>query len=177
MSEPDETNHAAQPARGSGLALLPVRWSAQRKVEIVLRRLSGEALVTLCHQTAVPVPRLENGRRWIGPDPLGAGKSTKMIKRPLEGVMARALHPPRPTHSSGPPPCLLRVRAQGPRLPFHQESSHQASLHRRAPRSICYPLQVPRSPITDLFSLANCRRSLEPRSLPWARGKVRLTLA
>lgn len=100
MSEPDETNHAAQPARGSGLARLPVRWSAQRKVEIVLRRLCGEALVTLCHQTAVPVPRLENGRRWIGPDPLGAGKSTKMIKRPLEGVMARAPPPPRPTHSS-----------------------------------------------------------------------------
>jgi hypothetical protein len=151
MSEPDETNHAAQPARGSGLARLPVRWSAQRKVEIVLRRLCGEALVTLCHQTAVPVPRLENGRRWIGPDPLGAGKSTKMIKRPLEGVMARAPPPQDQPILQGPPPCLLRVQAQGPRLPFQQESSHPMSLHRRAPRFTCYPLQVPRSPITDLF--------------------------
>ena len=50
-------------AGGSGLAPLPLRWSAKRKAEVVLRLLRGEALDALSRQTAVPVPRLEDWRQ------------------------------------------------------------------------------------------------------------------
>jgi transposase len=80
MTDPDESKRAAQldrpeppvvepgvapggAAGGSGLAPLPLRWSAKRKAEVVLRLLRGEALDALSRQTAVPVPRLEDWRQ------------------------------------------------------------------------------------------------------------------
>src|SRR5437660_11693903 len=79
MSSPVPEKSAAQPAKpeppvaepsvargaaagGSGLENPPLRWSAKRKTEVVLRLLRGEALDALSRQTAVPVPRLEEWR-------------------------------------------------------------------------------------------------------------------
>ena len=42
---------------------LPERWSAQRKMEVVLRLLRGEDLGELSREVQVPAPELENWRR------------------------------------------------------------------------------------------------------------------
>ena len=42
---------------------LPERWSAQRKMEVVLRLLRGEDLGELSREFQVPAPELENWRR------------------------------------------------------------------------------------------------------------------
>ena len=43
----------------------PLRWTARRKADIVLRLLRGEALDALSRDTAVPVPRLEAWRTQV----------------------------------------------------------------------------------------------------------------
>ena len=79
MSQTIEPKCAAQPAKpeppvaepsvarggaagGSGLENSPLRWTARRKADVVLRLLRGEALDALSRDTAVPVPRLETWR-------------------------------------------------------------------------------------------------------------------
>ena len=79
MSQTVETKSAAQTAKpeppvaepsaarggaagGSGLENPPLRWTARRKADVVLRLLRGEALDALSRDTAVPVPRLEAWR-------------------------------------------------------------------------------------------------------------------
>ena len=79
MSQTIEPKCAAQPAKpeppgaepsvarggaagGSGLETPPLRWTAKRKADVVLRLLRGEPLDTLSRATAVPVPRLEEWR-------------------------------------------------------------------------------------------------------------------
>jgi hypothetical protein len=42
---------------------LPERWSAQRKMEVVLRLLRGEDLGEVSREVQVPAPELENWRR------------------------------------------------------------------------------------------------------------------
>jgi len=60
VAEPSVARGGA--AGGSGLENFPLRWTAKRKADAVLRLLRGEALDALSRHTAVPVPRLEAWR-------------------------------------------------------------------------------------------------------------------
>ncbi len=77
-SSPPESSRTSSPARASarssergrspsaedraGAAPVPRRWSARRKVEVVLRLLRGESLDALSRQTAQPASRLSEWR-------------------------------------------------------------------------------------------------------------------
>src|SRR5262249_10792734 len=51
------------PREAGGVEDLPERWSAQRKTELVLRLLRGEALDTVSRESQVPAHELERWKR------------------------------------------------------------------------------------------------------------------
>jgi transposase len=57
--KPTATSVEAMPAEGE----LPERWSAQRKTELVLRLLRGEALDAVSRESQVPAHELESWKR------------------------------------------------------------------------------------------------------------------
>ena len=64
----------------------PERWSAQAKMEVVLRLLKGEDLGEISREIQVPPPELEAWRLGAGaaaelPSPWGGGLSTLSIHR------------------------------------------------------------------------------------------------
>lgn len=63
-------------AGGSGRENPPRRWRAKRKAEVVLRMWRGESRDALSRQTAVPVPRLAEGR----PQALGGLEQALQIR-------------------------------------------------------------------------------------------------
>jgi transposase len=53
----------SEATEGRGRQEVPERWSAQRKVEVVLRLLRGEDLGEVSREVQVPPPKLEEWRR------------------------------------------------------------------------------------------------------------------
>ncbi len=74
------------PARGSE-AQLPERWSAKRKIDIVLRLLRGEGLGALSREIEVPASEIEAWRRTF----LQGGDAglTRRLGDPLERELVR----------------------------------------------------------------------------------------
>jgi transposase-like protein len=50
---------------------LPERWSAQRKTEVVLRVIRGEAIDEVAREIQVPVHEVEEWRRCMSPESSG----------------------------------------------------------------------------------------------------------
>lgn len=71
MGRSDESSRNGTPAlvasegdrRPAESAIVPQRWSARRKGQVVLRMLRGEALDALSRELAVPIYRLEEWRQ------------------------------------------------------------------------------------------------------------------
>jgi transposase len=77
------------PAAPSGPEELPERWSAQRKMELVLRLLRGELLDTVSRESQVPAHELEGWKR-IFLDAGGRGLRSRSDPEERELTLARA---------------------------------------------------------------------------------------
>lgn len=74
---------------GSESAELPERWSIQRKTELVLRLLRGEALDAVSRESQIPAHELESWKRMFL-DSGGRGLKTRTEPEERELMLARA---------------------------------------------------------------------------------------
>src|SRR5512144_1220631 len=75
--------------RGEGSSELPERWSAARKIELVLRLLRGEALDAVSRESQVPGHELESWKRaFLETGPRGLKSRAEPEEREL--TLARA---------------------------------------------------------------------------------------
>src|SRR6267142_4005119 len=79
----------ADPAPGPAAEQLPERWSVQRKTELVMRLLRGEALDAVSRESQVPAHELERWQR-IFLDQGKRGLRTKAEPEERELILARA---------------------------------------------------------------------------------------
>lgn len=79
---------AAEPVVGEG-AELPERWSVQRKMELVLRLLRGEALDAVSRESQIPAHELESWKR-VFLDTGTRGLKTRAEPEERELTLARA---------------------------------------------------------------------------------------
>ena len=77
----------AAPAEGPGE--LPERWSAQRKMELVIRLLRGEALDAVSRESQVPAHELESWKRVVL-ETGARGLKTRVEPEERELTLARA---------------------------------------------------------------------------------------
>ena len=63
--KPTRAKPGEAPPAPSGPEELPKRWSAQRKMELVLRLLRGEALDAVSRESQVPAHELESWKRVV----------------------------------------------------------------------------------------------------------------
>lgn len=79
---------AGEPAAIDG-AEIPERWSIQRKTELVLRLLRGEALDAVSRESQIPAHELESWKR-VFLDSGGRGLKTRTEPEERELMLARA---------------------------------------------------------------------------------------
>ena len=79
----------ADPMPGAAAEELPERWSVQRKTELVMRLLRGEALDAVLRESQVPAHELERWQR-IFLDQGKRGLRTKAEPEERELILARA---------------------------------------------------------------------------------------
>lgn len=79
----------AAPPEGPGPSELPERWSAQRKMELVLRLLRGEALDAVSRESQVPAHELESWKRVVL-ETGARGLKTRVEPEERELTLARA---------------------------------------------------------------------------------------
>jgi len=80
---------SSEPTPGTGAEELPERWSVQRKMELVLRLLRGEALDAVSRESQVPAHELERWQR-IFLEQGKRGLRTKAEPEERELILARA---------------------------------------------------------------------------------------
>ncbi len=83
------TTPGSEPAPPAETAELPERWSAQRKTELVLRLLRGEALDAVSRESQVPAHELETWKR-IFLENGARGLKTRSDPEERELTLARA---------------------------------------------------------------------------------------
>jgi hypothetical protein len=79
----------SEPTPGTGADELPERWSVQRKTELVMRLLRGEALDAVSRESQVPAHELERWQR-IFLEQGKRGLRTKAEPEERELILARA---------------------------------------------------------------------------------------
>ena len=79
----------SEPSRPPNEVELPERWSIQRKAELVLRLLRGEALDAVSRESQVPAPELESWKR-IFLEQGSRGLKTRSDPEERELTLARA---------------------------------------------------------------------------------------
>src|SRR3954465_15681928 len=85
-----ERDSAGAPAGAEAPAEIPERWSAQRKADLVLRLLRGEALDAVARDTQVPAHELEEWRRvFLDSGTQGLKKRIDPEDRELRRVQAK----------------------------------------------------------------------------------------
>src|SRR5262245_26987535 len=80
---------SSTPSGPGGLENLPERWSAQRKTELVLRLLRGEALDAVSRESQVPAHELESWKR-VFLEAGGRGLKSRSDPEERELTLARA---------------------------------------------------------------------------------------
>src|SRR5438876_12195111 len=79
----------SEPTPGATADDLPERWSAQRKMELVLRLMRGEALDAVSRESQVPAHELENWKR-VFLETGARGLKTRSDPEERELTLARA---------------------------------------------------------------------------------------
>src|SRR5712671_6331574 len=94
------TTPGSEPPSAEG-AELPERWSVQRKTELILRLLRGEALDAVSRESQVPAHELESWKR-VFLEQGARGLKTRSDLEERELTLARAkIHGLRPHHERG----------------------------------------------------------------------------
>jgi len=85
-----ERDSAGAPVGAEAAAEIPERWSAQRKADLVLRLLRGEAVDAVARESQVPAYELEEWRRvFLDGGTLGLKKRVDPEERELKRVQAK----------------------------------------------------------------------------------------
>ena len=85
-----ERDSAGAPVGAEAPAEIPERWSAQRKADLVLRLLRGEALDAVARDSQVPAHELEEWRRvFLDGGTQGLKKRVDPEERELRRVQAK----------------------------------------------------------------------------------------
>ena len=85
-----ERDSAGAPVGAEAPAEIPERWSAQRKTDLVLRLLRGEALDAVARESQVPAHELEEWRRvFLDGGLQGLKKRVDPEERELKRVQAK----------------------------------------------------------------------------------------
>src|SRR5438309_8481734 len=107
----------SEPTPGATADDLPERWSVQRKMELVLRLLRGEALDAVSRESQVPAHELESWKRGSSASSRFSCSGTAGMRLPAGTAVRRPL-PPATTNSLHGCSADLQVGEFGNRIRF-----------------------------------------------------------